>query len=130
MANMKYRMFLWPQDPEEFGISMVCHPEYIANNSGAYEYQGMGPVCRIYTGRGVFCGPEAVQQFNALQVLMATRVGGELVHPVWGTSNVVMTDLTMDQESRPDYIRYSFTFQTIDENGIVPRLPESQRYWQ
>ena len=124
MANMKFRMFQWQQDPEEFGIYMVCQPEYTLDSVGAYAYQGMGPVCRIYKGKGVFCGPDAAQQFNALQVIMATRVGGELIHPIWGTANAVLTELEMKQESRPDYIVYDFTFRSTDEKGAVPKLPE------
>ena len=123
MDKMKFRMFRWDENPEEFGIEMVLEPLYQINDIGQYDYLGLGPMCRIYTGKGVFAGPNAVQQFNGLQVLMATRVGGELYHPVWGTGNVYLTELKMTQQSRPDYIEYSFTFRETDENGTIPRLP-------
>lgn len=126
MGKMKFRMFQWPENPEEFGIYMVTQPEYQPNEYGQYDYTGMGPMCRVYKGSGVFCGPDAVQRFNALQVIMGTRVGGELYHPTWGTTTAVMTELEMAQESRPDYIRYSFTFQGTDETGSVPKLPPMQ----
>ena len=125
MDKMKFRMFRWPENPEEFGINMVCEPQYQLNNIGQYDYTGMGPMCRVYTGRGVFFGPDAVEWFNALQVLMATRAPGELYHPIWGTSEAVyLTQLEMAQESRPDYIQYSFTFREADEEGTIPWLPE------
>ena len=125
MDKMKYRMFTWPENPEEFGIYMVCEPQYQPNNIGQYEYTDIGPLCRVYTGSGVFFGPDAVEWFNALQVMMATRVPGELVHPVWGTAEVAyLTELRMAQESRPDYIKYSFTFREADEKGSIPKLPE------
>ena len=76
--KMRYQVFQWLENPEEFGIYMVVEPQYQINNIGQYDYTGLGPMCRIYTGRGVFSGPDAVEQFNGLQVLMATRVGGEL----------------------------------------------------
>ena len=123
MDKMQFRMFRWEQNPEEFGIEMVLEPLYQLNDIGQYDYLGLGPLCRVYTGKGVFSGPDAVQQFNGLQVLMATRVGGELVHPVWGTGNVYLTELKMSQQSRPDYIEYSFTFRETDEKGSIPRLP-------
>ena len=123
MDKMKFRMFRWDENPEEFGIEMVLEPLYQINDIGQYDYLGLGPMCRIYTGKGVFAGPNAVQQFNGLQVLMATRVGGELYHPVWGTGNVYLTELKMTQQSRPDYIEYSFTFRETDEEGGIPRLP-------
>ena len=123
MDKMRFRMFRWNENPEEFGIYMVVEPLYQLDDIGQYDYQGLGPMCRVYTGKGVFTGPEAVQQFNGLQVLMATRVGGELYHPVWGTGNVYLTELKMTQQSRPDYIEYSFTFRETDEKGGIPRLP-------
>ena len=123
MDKMKFRMFQWEENPEEFGIYMVLEPLYEINDIGQYDYLGLGPLCRIYTGKGVFTGPEAVQQFNGLQVIMATRVGGELYHPLWGTGNFYLTELKMTQQSRPDYIEYSFTFRETDENGTIPRLP-------
>ena len=123
MDKMKFRMFRLEQNPEEFGIEMVLEPLYQLNDLGQYDYLGLGPLCRIYTGKGVFSGPDAVQQFNGLQVLMATRTLGELVHPVWGTGNVYLTELKMSQQSRPDYIEYAFTFREADEKGTIPRLP-------
>lgn len=124
MSNMKYRMFLWPENPERFGIRAVVEPEYVENDVGGYDYTGMGPMCRIFTGGGVFCGPEAAEMFNALAVLLATRTGGELYHPIWGTTTAYLTELTMSQDSRPDYVEYSFTFRETDENGSIPRLPQ------
>ena len=123
MDKMKFRMFQWQENPEEFGIYMVCDPEYTVGSSGKYEYTGIGPMCRVYKGKGVFCGADAFEQFNALQVLMATKSAGELIHPLWGTATVYLTKLEMEQESRPDYIRYAFTFQGVDENGGIPKLP-------
>ena len=126
MDKMEFRMFRWEQNPEEFGIQMVLEPQYQLNDIGQYDYTGLGPLCRVYTGRGVFSGPDAIQQFNGLQVLMATRVGGELRHPIWGTDSAYLTELKMSQQSRPDYIEYSFTFRGTDEKGGIPRLPKPE----
>lgn len=126
--KMKFRMFRWLENPENFGLRAVCAPEYQENEYGAYDYTGMGPMCRVYTGSGVFIGEDAVQQFNALAVLMAVREQGELYHPVWGTTTAMLTELEMSQQSRPDYIEYSFTFRETDELGTIPRLPDSERY--
>ena len=124
--KMRFRMFQWQENPEEFGIYMVLEPQYQLNDIGQYDYTGLGPMCRIYKGRGVFSGSEAIQQFNGLQVLMATRVGGELYHPIWGTGEAYLTELEMTQKSRPDYIEYSFTFRGTDEKGGIPRLPANE----
>ena len=76
--KMKFRMFRWLENPEQFGIRAVCAPEYEENGYGAYDYTGMGPMCRVYTGKGVFCGPDAVQQFNGLAVLGSCDRSGEI----------------------------------------------------
>jgi prophage DNA circulation protein len=99
-------------------------PYYTPNNVGGYDYTGISPVIRVFKGRGVFCGKDANQRFNALAVIMALGHEGELFHPLWGTSTAYLTDLQMEQESRPEYIVYSFTFRETDEHGCIPRLPE------
>lgn len=121
--KMKFMVFRFPENPEEFGIYMVTEPEYRIDDNNQYEYLGLGPMCRVYTGSGVFTGPDAAQRFNALQVMMTTRATGELYHPTWGTGQACLTELEMKQESRSDYIRYSFTFRGVDEKGSIPRLP-------
>ena len=127
--KMRFQMFQWLENPEEFSIRMVVEPQYRLNDIGQYDYTGLGPMCRIYRGRGVFSGPYAVDQFNSLQVLMATRSAGELYHPVWGTGNVCLTELQMTQQSRPEYIEYSFTFRETDESGTIPWLPELEEQY-
>lgn len=117
-------MFTWKQDPEVFSIRAVCVPEYVLTDEGAYEYRGLGPLIRVISGRGTFCGADAAQQYNALAVIMATRTPGELIHPTWGTMQACLTELSMDQESRPDHIVYSFVFRETDASGVIPRLPE------
>ena len=126
MANLKFRMFTWPENPETFGIRAVMSPMYTIANDGTISYQGMGPLCRVITGRGVFCGSKAVSNFNALSVIMATGEVGDLVHPQWGTIRAYLTELEMDQESREGYIAYSFTFREADESGGIPQLPEQE----
>ncbi len=124
MDKLKFRMFTWPENPEEYKITAACTPIFAPGTAGNYVYEGLSPLSRVISGRGVFTGEYAVQHFNALAVIMATRVKGELVHPIWGTSQAYLTDLTMEQESRPDYIIYTFRFREADEQGAIPFLPE------
>ena len=123
---MKFMVFTWMKNPEQFQIRSVCEPEYEINSSGKYDYTGIGPLCRIFTGRGVFAGEDANQMYHALQVLQAVRQVGDLYHPIWGTTKAYLTELQMEQESRPQHIVYSFTFREADENGMIPRLPENE----
>ena len=126
MDKLKFRTFTWPENPETFHIQAVMEPEYTINGDGTIEYTGMGPLCRIITGKGVFQGARAVENFNALSVIMATSKAGDLIHPVWGTIYAYLTGLTMEQESREDCIVYTFTFREADESGMIPALPGSR----
>lgn len=126
MNPMKFKSFVWPGNPETFHIRAVREPLYTISDSNVYVYQGLGPMCRIISGSGVFCGEYAVQNYNTLQVLMNNGVAGQLTHPLWGTLTVFLTELTMDMDSREDYIIYSFTFREADENGTIPPLPKEE----
>ena len=124
MDRMRFMVFTWDHDPEEFRVEAFCQPEYTVNELGHYEYVGLGPMSRVISGRGVFSGPDAHQNFNALSGIMATRTPGELVMPIWGKTQACLTELKMEQGSRPQHIVYSFTFRETDDVGGIPRLPE------
>ena len=94
------------------------------NSDGTVSYERLAPMCRVISGDGVFCGVDAVDDFNALAVLLATGTMGELVHPVWGTMRAYFTELKLDEESRPDFVRYSFVFREANEDGSIPALPD------
>lgn len=123
MTSMQYKIFTWKENPETFRIQAVRVPEYTINELGKYDYTGLGPMCRIISGSGVFRGKYAYEDFNTLQVLMANGVPGDLIHPIWGTISAYLTELEMSSESRENYVEYSFTFREADETGVIPALP-------
>lgn len=125
MDKLKYKFWTWPENPETFLIEAVRQPMYTVADDSSISYEGLGPLCRIITGKGVFRGADAVTSFNALAVIMATGTVGDLVHPVWGTISAYLTGLKMGEESRENYIPYSFTFREADESGMIPVLPET-----
>ncbi len=124
MDKLKFRMFTWPENPEEYKIVAQCVPKFAPGENGGIVFMDLEPMSRVISGRGVFTGPDAVDDFNALAVIMNTRTKGELVHPIWGTSEVYLTDLVLEQESRPEYVVYSFQFRETDEFGHIPWLPD------
>ena len=124
MDKLKYKIWTWPENPETFLIDAVREPQYAIAGDGTISYLGLGPMCRIITGKGVFQGDDANNHFNALSVLLANGTVGELIHPVWGTIQAYFTGLKMEEESRKDYLVYSFTFREADESGMIPPLPE------
>ncbi len=124
MDKLKFEHFTWLQNPEVFQVDAVMEPVYRVQNDGSVVYQGLGPLCRVIRGKGVFQGPDAVRHFNALSVYMAAKLFGSLIHPVWGTFKVYLVQLKMEQCSREDYLEYSFVFREADEKGMIPVLPE------
>lgn len=124
MDKLKYKFWTWPENPETFLIEAVRSPMYTVAEDGTISYEGLGPLCRIITGKGVFHGVDATGNFNALAVIMATGTVGDLVHPKWGTIKAYLTGLKMEEESRENCIVYSFTFREADENGMIPALPD------
>ena len=125
MDLMKYKIFTWPDNPETFHMEAVREPKYTVDELGDYNYTGLGPMCRIITGTGVFRGENAYNHFNTLLVLMANGVAGDLIHPIWGTISAFLIELKMEQDSREGFVTYSFTFREADEDGSIPALPQN-----
>ena len=123
MNGMKFKEFVWLENPESFHIQASRTPEYTIDDEGNYDYKGLGPMCRIISGTGVFQGDFAYENFNSLQVLMASGSAGDLIHPIWGTIRAYLTQLQMQSQSREGYVEYSFTFREADESGVIPALP-------
>ena len=126
MERMQFKTFVWPENPESFRIQAVRSPIYTVNEDQDYVYDGLGPLCRIVSGTGVFYGEYAVQNYNTMQVLMANGTAGELKHPLLGNMQAFLTGLEMGMEGREDYIVYSFTFREANEDGVIPPLPEER----
>lgn len=124
MDKLKYKFWTWPENPETFLIDAVREPMYSIADDGTISYLGIGPLCRTISGKGVFQGADANNHFNALAVIMANGTVGELIHPTWGTIQAYFTGLKMEEDSREEYIVYSFAFREADESGKIPPLPE------
>lgn len=127
MANMKFGIFSWPENPERLKIQAVRVPEYAEDDTGDYTYTGIGPLCRTVSGSGVFHGEYAYENFQALQVIMATGKMNALSHPIWGEMNAYLTLLELENEGREGYVEYSFSFREASSDGSVPRLPGDWR---
>lgn len=124
MDKLMYKSWSWRENPETFLIEAVREPMYNIAEDGTITYLGLGPLCRIISGRGVLQGENANNDFNAMSVILANGTVGELVHPTWGTIKAYFTGLKMEEDSREEYIVYSFTFREADESGMIPPLPE------
>lgn len=122
MDKLTYKGWEWPENPETFLIQAERSPEYGKDEGGNPVYQGLGPLCRTVTGKGVFHGTAAAASFKALAAFLDSAGAGPLIHPVWGTISACLTELKMEEGSRENCIGYTFTFREADKDGGIPPL--------
>lgn len=110
LAPMRYKGFTWPHNPRVYSID---YERKMAANKvpfGYYYLQDLGRTRRVMRGEGEFVGPDAYAQFGALANTFYEETPGLLIHPLWQTANAYFVELRLEQEPRPDYVRYSFVF--------------------
>ncbi|HIY20536.1 MAG TPA: LysM peptidoglycan-binding domain-containing protein [Candidatus Flavonifractor merdigallinarum] len=107
---MRYKDFVWPHNPRTYVIE---YERVMAVNKvpyGRYQLQDLGPTRRILRGEGEFVGEDAYRTFQSLATVFYQEGPGLLVHPVWQCANAYFVELSLAQEPRADYVRYTFTF--------------------
>ncbi len=120
MHKMGFKTFKWPNNPEELVVEHSREPLYGKDSQGAPVYTGMGAANCTVKGSGSFTGPLAYENFAELQALFQDLSCGTLTLPQEESLVVYFTELTMEQDSRPMYVHYRFTFRAADENGGIP----------
>ena len=110
LSPMRYKDFVWPHNPYTYTIE---YQRVMGNQKvpfGRYHLQDMGLTRRVMKGEGEFIGEDAYDQFKALATVFYSEGPGPLIHPVWQASNAYFVELSLSQEPRRDYVRYTFTF--------------------
>ena len=79
---------------------------------GLYHLQDLGRTRRVMEGEGEFVGADAYSQFGQLANVFYDSGPGLLVHPLWQTASAYFVALRLEQEPRPDYVRYSCLLYT------------------
>ena len=130
LSSMRYKNYTWPHNPEtcavEYRRQMAAHKVPL----GGCVLQDLGVNCRILRGEGEFAGPGAYEEFKALAAVFQEPGAGMLTHPVWRTDRAYFVALSVTEEPRPDYVRYSFAFWE-DDSGYDGGLTENNdgRTW-
>ena len=110
MTELQYKTFVWPQNPAEFQIlsqrDAVLDPDK--------NFTGPGTLHQVIQGEGTFVGPSAYADFKQLAALIHDSTPGALVHPVWGTFQAYLMDLSCIQEPEENCVKYRFTFRTAE----------------
>ena len=100
LAPMKYKDFTWPHNPRTYTIEYRREMGVHKVPFGRYHMQDLGLTRRVMKGEGEFVGPGAYEQFKALAAVFYSD----------GPANVYFVELSLSQEPRRDYVRYTFTF--------------------
>ena len=130
LSSMRYKNYTWPHNPKTF---VVEYRRQIAAQKvpmGGCILQDLGVNCRILRGEGEFAGPDAYEEFKTLADVFRQEGPGMLVHPVWQTDRAYFVSLSVMEEPKPDYVRYSFAFWE-DDSGYDGGLTENNdgRTW-
>ena len=110
LTPMRYKTFVWPHNPRVYSIEYKRKMAVNKVPFGRYYLQDLGITRRVMRGEGEFVGPEAYDQFKALATLFYENSPGILIHPLWQTANAYFVGLSLSQEPRADYVKYSFEF--------------------
>lgn len=107
---MRFKEFTWPHNPEVYSVEYRRRIAVHQVPFGGCVMQELGGSYRVLKGEGVFAGEGAYQRFRELAEVFRSQGPGLLVHPVWQTSNAFFVELSLKQEPRADYVRYTFAF--------------------
>jgi spore coat assembly protein SafA len=111
---MRYKNYIWPHNPKVYSIDYERKMAVNKTPFGLFHLQDLGRTNRIMEGEGEFVGEDAYAQFGQLANVFYDGGPGQLVHPLWQTANAYFVKLKLEQEPRPDYVKYSFTFWEDD----------------
>ena len=127
LSPMRYKDYTWPHNPRVYTIDYRRTMAVQKVPFGGYLLQDLGQELRVMEGEGEFAGEGAYREFQKLASVFYDRGPGLLVHPLWQAANTYFVSLRLEQEPRPDYIRYSFAFweEGNGSSGVPERVVES-----
>ena len=110
LSPMRYKGYTWPHNPRVYSIDYRREMAVHKTPFGLYQLQDLERTNRVMEGEGEFTGEGAYAQFGQLANVFYSEGAGLLIHPLWQGSNAFFVSLRLEQEPRPDYVRYSFAF--------------------
>lgn len=123
---MRYKTYTWPHNPRVYTIEYKREMSCQKVPFGRYHLQDLGLSRRVMRGEGEFVGLGAYEEFKQLASVFYSDGPGLLIHPVWQISNAYFTQLSLAQEPRPNYVRYTFTFwESYDSYDAGPQTQNS-----
>lgn len=126
LTPMRYKSYTWPHNPRVYSIDFQRAMAVHKTPFSRYQLQDLGMGHRIMEGEGEFVGDGAYVEFQKLACVFYEDGPGLLVHPLWQVANAYFVSLRVEQQPRPDYVRYSFAFweEYGLYNGLASRVGE------
>ena len=123
LSPMRFKGYTWPHNPRVYSIDYERKMALHKTPFGLFLLQNLGRINRIMEGEGEFIGEDAYAQFGQLATVFYEDSPGLLIHPLWQAANAYFVSLRLEQEPRPDYVRYSFAFWEDDSwyTGLAVR---------
>lgn len=124
LAPMRFKTFVWPHNPRVYAIRFERKLALHKIPFGRHLLQSLGQTCRVFRGEGEFVGAEAYDTFKRLATVFHEESPGPLIHPVWMSTRAWFVSLRLEEEPRPDYVRYSFEFWEVLDIPVQTGLTE------
>lgn len=126
LSPMRYKGYTWPHNPQVYTIDFERKMALHKIPFGLYRLQDVGRTCRVMEGMGEFAGEDAYPEFARLANVFYENGPGLLIHPLWVPASAYFVSLRLEQEPRPDYVRYSFAFwEDYDQHsGLAKQTAE------
>ena len=123
LTPMKYKTYVWPHNPRTYTISYERKVALHKIPFGRYVMQDLGLSRRVMKGEGEFYGENAYDEFKKLASVFYQGGPGLLIHPVWQSARAYLVELSLAQEPKKDYVRYTFTFWEENDGGTSAPAP-------
>lgn len=124
LAPMRFKTFVWPHNPRVYAIRFERKLALHKIPFGRHLLQSLGQTCRVFRGEGEFVGAEAYDTFKRMATVFHEESPGPLIHPVWMSTRAWFVSLRLEEEPRPDYVRYSFEFWEVLDIPVQTGLTE------
>jgi hypothetical protein len=107
---MKYKDFIWPQNPKRLQVSRKRELREFSLLGGGSVVQDLGLLRRVAEGEGELWGDDCVEQFGKLWELFRQEGAGLLSLPGYDPFYAHFAALERKDEPFTGLIRYSFRF--------------------
>ncbi len=110
LPAMRFKNFLWPKNPAKLHIASQRQIHEVFLPFLHSSFQDFGSKRRIISGEGLFLGPHANQDFEALSDLLSQGGSGTLCLPALPPLTAALVKLDLLADPAPNTVRYSFEF--------------------